>query len=82
MSDRVIAALRKEARWLSKRADAKPDWMVRETYYNPRIENAYQCPSCFIRFDRRSELDSFPTGTRDDGLECAVCGADFIIAAP
>lgn len=82
MSDRVTKALIREARWISKRADSKPDWMVREAYYNPLQGQVYQCPNCFVRFDRRSELEAFPTGTRDDGLECGACGADFVIPAP
>lgn len=87
-SERVTRALLYEANLISRRANTTPEQQGRAGYYQPTFDFSgsgkedYLCPSCFVRFDQKSALDSAPSGSRDDLLVCDVCGCDFVIPAP
>lgn len=83
----IEPTLEKEANWLAKSLGHKahPHHLEQDVIeyrllgYRPKINRDFQCPACWIEHERRSNLDPIPTNTRDDALECDVCGASYLI---
>ncbi len=78
MSKAIEDSLFNEAKWQARRIKAEDDGEIRLMGYRARIDNDYQCPVCWMRFEKRSTLDPLPAG-KDDVLTCDVCGSDFLI---
>lgn len=48
--------------------------------YKFKIDTAYQCPHCWINYERRSALRPANSASDDRHLmRCQTCGAEFVI---
>lgn len=79
MSAKIIASLRHEAEWLSKRLTDRDEAAFRVGGYQPQTgPTTYICPACWVLQAKRSTLDPIPAG-REDAMGCDACGAEFIV---
>lgn len=54
--------------------------MARYARYQPKIDQQYQCPICWVTNEFKSGLRSVPSGSDDhDLLRCNSCDADLVI---
>ena len=78
MSERIESALKEEASWLSKRLKDQDEAGLRLGGYRPKIDTHYQCPTCWVLHNRRTNLDPISAGVQDV-LGCDVCGGEFLV---
>ena len=81
--EQEIEDLKSQILVLQAKADLGRAAMDKFERYTPQIEDVYQCPWCWIEFERRQRLDV--TGRKfdrhdafgDDTLNCIYCGNDW-----
>ena len=81
--EQEIEALKSQILVLEAKAGLGRTAMDKFERYTPQIGDVYQCPFCWIEFERRQRLDM--TGRKfdchdvfgDDTLNCIYCGNDW-----
>jgi DNA-directed RNA polymerase subunit RPC12/RpoP len=81
--EREIERLRAEIVELEAKAELGRSAMERFERYRPQIEAVYQCPWCWMEFEKKQRLDMTtrkhdPHDFRSDGImNCIYCGSDW-----